>query len=211
MKDYFLLLQLVDLLCGWGGMAIQTACIDTRIKSTIAVTMYDMSRVTGNGYFDEEDNEEVRYNKRVAINNQRTEDFKTGEYKLAGGVIDPLPEDAPQFVKDYYDHYKTSRGYHIRSLNSNGGWNITASTSLLNTRILHYLNEIRSAVMIVHGDKAHSYYFGKDAYNNMVNDSKYTDNKEFLSIEGASHCDLYDQKDIIPFDKIEEFIRKNIQ
>ena len=197
-------------ICGWGGMAIQTACIDTRIKSTIAVTMYDMSRVTGNGYFDEEDNEEARYNKRVAINNQRTEDFKTGEYKLAGGVIDPLPEDAPQFVKDYYDHYKTSRGYHKRSLNSNGGWNITASTSLLNTRILHYSNEIRSAVMIVHGDKAHSYYFGKDAYNEMIKNCKYTDNKELLIVPNASHCDLYDQKDIIPFDKIEEFIRKSI-
>ena len=198
-------------ICGWGGMALQTACIDTRIKVTICSTMYNMSRVACKGYFDEQDNEESRYNMRVQLNNQRTEDIKTGEYKLAGGVIDPLPEDAPQFVKDYYDHYKTSRGYHKRSLNSNGGWNITAGTSLLNTRILHYSNEIRSAVMIVHGDKAHSYYFGKDAYNDMIRDSKYTDNKEFLSIDGASHCDLYDQKDIIPFDKIEKFIRKNIK
>ena len=197
-------------ICGWGGMALQTACIDTRIKSTIAVTMYDMSRVNGNGYFDKEDSEEVRYNKRVAINTQRTEDFKKGEYKLGGGVIDPLPEDAPQFVKDYYAYYKTPRGYHKRSLNSNGGWNVTASTSLMNTRLLYYSNEIRNAVLIVHGDKAHSYYFGKDAYENMIKDSKYTDNKEFLSIEGATHCDLYDQKDIIPFDKIEAFIRKNI-
>ena len=197
-------------ICGWGGMAIQTACIDTRIKTTVASTMYDMSRVSGNGYFDMEDNEEARYKARVLINTQRTEDFKNKDYKLAGGVIDPLPEEAPQFVKDYYAYYKTSRGYHKRSLNSNGGWNITAGTSLMNTRLLYYSNEIRNAVMIVHGNKAHSYYFGKDAYENMVKDSKYTDNKEFLSIDGASHCDLYDKKDIIPFDKIEEFIRKNI-
>ena len=197
-------------ICGWGGMALQTACVDTRIKATIVSTMYDMSRVAGNGYFDSEDNEEARYKARVQINAQRTEDFKNKEYKLGGGVVDPLPEDAPRFVKDYYAYYKTSRGYHKRSLNSNGGWNVTAGTSLMNTRLLYYSNEIRNAVMIVHGDKAHSYYFGKDAYNNMIKDSKYTDNKEFLSIEGASHCDLYDQKDIIPFDKIEEFIRKNI-
>ena len=197
-------------ICGWGGMALQTACIDTRIKATIVSTMYDMSRVAGNGYFDSEDNEEARYKARVQINAQRTEDFKNKEYKLGGGVVDPLPEDAPEFVKDYYAYYKTPRGYHKRSLNSNGGWNVTAGTSLMNTRLLYYSNEIRNAVMIVHGDKAHSYYFGKDAYNNMIKDSKYTDNKEFLSIEGASHCDLYDQKDIIPFDKIEEFIRKNI-
>ena len=197
-------------ICGWGGMAIQTACIDTRIKTTVASTMYDMSRVSGNGYFDMEDNEEARYKARVLINTQRTEDFKNKDYKLAGGVIDPLPEEAPQFVKDYYAYYKTSRGYHKRSLNSNGGWNITAGTSLMNTRLLYYSNEIRNAVMIVHGNKAHSNYFGKDAYENMVKDSKYTDNKEFLSIDGASHCDLYDKKDIIPFDKIEEFIRKNI-
>lgn len=197
-------------ICGWGGMAIQTACIDTRIKATISSTMYDMSRVSGNGYFDSENNEEARYNKRLAISAQRTADFKNKEYKLGGGVVDPLPEDAPEFVKDYYAYYKTPRGYHKRSLNSNGGWNITAGTSLLNTRLLYYSNEIRNAVMIVHGDKAHSYYFGKDAYNNMIKDSKFADNKEFLSIEGAAHCDLYDQKDIIPFDKIEEFIRKNI-
>ena len=144
------------------------------------------------------------------INNMAWGTFKAGEYKLGGGVIDPLPEDATQFVKDYYAYYKTSRGYHKRSLNSNGGWNITAGTSLLNTRLFYYSKEIRNAVMIVHGDKAHSYYFGKDAYENMIKDSKYANNKEFLSIEGASHCDLYDQKDIIPFDKIEEFIRKNI-
>ena len=198
-------------ICGWGGMAIQTACIDTRIKATIASTMYDMSRVTGNGYFDQEDNEEKRYQARIKINTQRTEDFKNKEYALAGGVIDPLPDDAPQFVKDYYAYYKTSRGYHRRSLNSNGGWNVTAGTSLLNTRLLYYSDEIRNAVMIVHGNKAHSYYFGKNAYENMIKDSKYTDNKELLTVEGASHCDLYDQKDIIPFDKMEEFIRKNIK
>ena len=197
-------------ICGWGGMALQTACIDTRIKATIASTMYDMSRVAGNGYFDSEDNEEARYKARVQINAQRTEDFKNKKYKLGGGVVDPLPEDAPKFVKDYYAYYKTPRGYHKRSLNSNGGWNVTAGTSLMNTRLLYYSKEIRNAVMIVHGDKAHSYYFGKDAYNNMIKDSKYTENKEFLSIEGATHCDLYDQKNIIPFDKIEEFIRKNI-
>ena len=182
----------------------------TRIKVTIASTMYDMSRVSGNGYFDSENNEEARYKQRVAINKQRTEDFKTGEYKLGGGVVDPLPEDSPQFVRDYHAYYKTQRGYHKRSLNSNGGWCVTAGTSLMNTRLLYYSNEIRNAVMIVHGDKAHSYYFGKDAYDNMINKSKYTANKEFLSIEGASHCDLYDQKDIIPFDKIEKFIRNNI-
>lgn len=198
-------------ICGWGGMALQTACIDTRIKVTIAVTMYDMSRVSGNGYFDEGDNEESRYKARAQINAQRTEDFKNKEYKLGGGVVDPLPENAPQFVKDYYAYYKTPRGYHKRSLNSNSGWNVTTNTSLLNTRLFYYSNEIRNAVMIVHGDKAHSYYMGKDAYENMIKDSKYIDNKEFLSIEGATHCDLYDQKDIIPFDKIEEFIRKNIK
>ena len=215
--DYLINLENVDSekisiigICGWGGMALQTACIDTRIKATIAVTMYDLSRVRGNGYFDEEDNEESRYKARTQINAQRTEDFKNKEYKLAGGVVDPLPENAPQFVKDYYAYYKTPRGYHKRSLNSNSGWNVTTNTSLLNTRLFYYSNEIRNAVMIVHGDKAHSYYMGKDAYENMIKDSKYIDNKEFLSIEGATHCDLYDQKDIIPFDKIEEFIRKNI-
>ena len=216
--DYLINLENVDSekisiigICGWGGMALQTACIDTRIKATIAVTMYDLSRVRGNGYFDEEDNEESRYKARTQINAQRTEDFKNKEYKLAGGVIDPLPENAPQFVKDYYAYYKTPRGYHKRSLNSNSGWNVTTNTSLLNTRLFYYSNEIRNAVMIVHGDKAHSYYMGKDAYENMIKDSKYIDNKEFLSIEGATHCDLYDQKDIIPFDEIEEFIRKNIK
>ena len=198
-------------ICGWGGMALQTACIDTRIKVTIVSTMYDMSRVAGNGYFDEQDNEEARYNQRVSLNKQRTEDFKLGEYKLGGGVIDPLPEDAPQFVKDYYAYYKTPRGYHKRSLNSNGGWNVTAGTSLLNTRLFTYSNEIRNAVMIVHGENAHSCYMGKDAYNNMIKDSKYTENKELVIVPNATHCDLYDQKDKIPFDKIETFIRENLK
>lgn len=197
-------------ICGWGGMALQTACIDTRIKSTIAVTMYDMSRVNGNGYFDKEDSEEVRYNKRVAINTQRTEDFKKGEYKLGGGVIDPLPEDAPQFVKDYYAYYKTPRGYHKRSLNSNGGWNMTSALSFINTPQHTFSKEIRNAVLIIHGDKAHSCYFSKEAYEDMVKDSKYTNNKELMLIPGAVHTDLYDNLEVIPFDKIEDFIRKNI-
>ena len=197
-------------ICGWGGMAIQTACIDTRIKATVASTMYDMSRVTGNGYFDGEDSEEARYNKRVAINNQRTEDFKAGEYKLGGGVIDPLPEDAPQFVKDYYAYYKTPRGYHKRSLNSNGGWNVIGCESFMNQPILKYSNEIRSAVMVMHGDKAHSFYFGKDAFENMVDGNAYSDNKELLVIEGASHTDLYDggESNYIPFDKLQAFFDK---
>lgn len=194
-------------ICGWGGMALNAASIDTRIKATVASTMYDMSRVTGNGYFDSADSEEERFKARVAINNQRTQDYKNGEYKLGGGVIDPLPEDAPYFVKDYYAYYKTPRGYHKRSLNSNGGWNVTAGTSLLNTRILHYTNEIRNAVLIIHGEKAHSCYFGKDAYENMINGNKYTDNKELMIIPGASHIDLYDNLDVIPLDKIEEFFK----
>lgn len=216
--DYLISLDNVDServgiigICGWGGMALQTACIDTRIKATIVSTMYDMSRVAGNGYFDEQDNEEARYQQRVNLNNQRNEDYKNGEYALAGGVIDPLPENAPEFLQDYHAYYKTPRGYHKRSLNSNGGWVIQSSTSMMNVRLLHYSNEIRSAVMIVHGDKAHSFYMGKDAYDNMIKDSKYTSNKELVVIPGAVHTDLYDQKDKIPFDKIEDFIRKNIK
>ena len=199
-------------ICGWGGMAVNAAALDTRIKATVASTMYDMTRVNANGYFDSEDNEEARYQKKAAMCAQRLEDLKAGEYKLGGGVVDPLPEDAPFFVKDYYDYYKTDRGYHPRSLNSNGGWNVIGCESFINQPILRYSSEIRSAVLIVHGDKAHSYYFGKDAYDNMIKDSKYTENKEFLTIPGAVHTDLYDGggKDAIPFDKIEEFIRKNI-
>ena len=215
--DYLISLDNVDSekigiigICGWGGMALQTACIDTRVKSTIVSTMYDMSRVAGNGYFDEQDNEESRYQQRVNLNNQRNEDYKKGEYALAGGVIDPLPDDAPEFLQGYHAYYKTERGYHKKSLNSNNGWAIQTNTSMMNVRLFHYSNEIRNAVMIVHGDKAHSFYMGKDAYENMIKDSKYTDNKELVVIKDATHTDLYDQKDKIPFDKIEDFIRKNI-
>ena len=216
--DYLISLDNVDSekigiigICGWGGMALQTACIDTRIKATIVSTMYDMSRVAGNGYFDEQDNEEARYQSRINLNNQRNEDYKNGEYALAGGVIDPLPEDAPEFLQGYHAYYKTSRGYHKRSLNSNNGWAIQTNTSMMNVRLLHYSNEIRSAVMIVHGDKAHSFYMGKDAYENMIKDSKYIDNKELVVIPGATHTDLYDQKDKIPFDKIEKFLKDNLK
>ncbi len=198
-------------ICGWGGMALQTAAIDTRIKATVTSTMYDMSRVTGNGYFDADDNEEARYRMRVALNKQRTADFKAGSYAKAGGVVDPLPEDAPKFVKDYYAYYKTPRGYHKRSLNSNSGWNVTAATSLLNTRLFVYTNEIRNAVLMIHGDQAHSCYMSKDAYADMIKDSKYTDNKELLLIPGASHTDLYDQKDIIPFAKMKAFFDKYLK
>ena len=198
-------------ICGWGGMALQTACIDTRIKATVTSTMYDMSRVAGNGYFDSTDNEEARHQARVAVNTQRTADYKNGDYAKAGGVVDPLPEDAPYFVKDYHAYYKTSRGYHARSVNSNNGWNVTAGTSLMNTRLFTYAKEIRSAVLMVHGEKAHSCYLSKDAYADMVKDSNYADNKELLIIPGASHTDLYDRKDIIPFDKIEEFLKENLK
>ncbi|MBR7060893.1 MAG: alpha/beta hydrolase [Eubacterium sp.] len=197
-------------ICGWGGMAINTAALDTRIKATVASTMYDMTRVNANGYFDSENSEEKRYEAKKALCAQRLEDLKNGEYKLGGGVVDPLPEDAPFFVKDYYDYYKTERGYHPRSLNSNGGWNVIGCESFINQPILQYSNEIRSAVMIMHGDKAHSFYFGKDAFNDMINGNKYSDNKEMLVIEGAVHTDLYDGGDnnAIPFDKLEEFFKK---
>ena len=197
-------------ICGWGGMALNAAAIDTRIKATVASTMYDMTRVAAKGYFDSQDSEEARYEARKRFNEQRTKDYQTGTYERAGGVVDPLPEDAPQFVKDYYAYYKTERGYHSRSLNSNDGWNVVGTMSFLNQPILKYSNEIRSAVLIVHGDKAHSYYFGKEAYENMIKDSKYTDNKEFLSIEGASHVDLYDNMEVIPFDKIHKFFEENM-
>lgn len=190
-------------ICGWGGMALNAAAIDTRIKATVAVTMYDMTRVNAKGYFDSEDSEEARHEKRVALNNQRTIDYKNGSYERAGGVIDSLPDDAPFFVKDYYDYYKTSRGYHKRSLNSNDGWNITSTLSFLNMPILSYSDEIRSAVLLVHGEKAHSCYFSKDAFAKLTGD-----NKELMIIPGAVHTDLYDRTDIIPFDKITEFLRK---
>lgn len=200
-------------ICGWGGMALNTAALDTRIKATVTSTMYDMSRVNANGYFDTENSSDARYAKRQALNAQRTEDYKTGTYKLADGVVDPLPADAPFFVKDYYDYYKTKRGYHPRSLNSNGGWNVTGTMSFLNQPILAYSNEIRSAVLIIHGEKAHSVYFSKDAYKNMIDGNPYTENKELLIIPGAVHTDLYDGggKNAIPFDKIENFFDKYLK
>lgn len=200
-------------ICGWGGMALNTAALDTRIKATVTSTMYDMSRVNANGYFDAENTSDARYAKRQALNTQRTEDYKAGTYKLGGGVIDPLPADAPFFVKDYYDYYKTKRGYHPRSLNSNGGWNVTGTMSFLNQPILTYSNEIRSAVLIIHGEKAHSVYFSKDAYKNMINGNPYTENKELLIIPGAVHTDLYDGggKNAIPFDKIENFFHEYLK
>ena len=200
-------------ICGWGGMAINAAALDTRIKATVASTMYDMTRVASKGYFDSEDSEEKRYASKVAMNTQRTKDYTSGEYVRAGGVVDPLPDDAPYFVKDYHAYYKTERGYHPRSLNSNGGWNVIGCMSFINMPILQYSSEIRSAVLIVHGEKAHSCYFGRDAYENMTKDSKYTDNKELLIIEGASHTDLYDggEKKVIPFDKLEAFYNEYLK
>ena len=200
-------------ICGWGGMALNTAALDTRIKATVVSTMYDMTRVNAKGYFDSEDSEEARYQKKAAMCAQRLADLTVGEYTLGGGVVDPLPEDAPFFVKDYYDYYKTPRGYHARSLNSNGGWNVIGCESFINQPILQYSNEIRSAVLIMHGDKAHSCYFGKDAYADMVKDSKYTDNKELLIIPGASHTDLYDGggKGAIPFDKLQSFFEEYLK
>ena len=198
-------------ICGWGGMALNTAALDTRIKATVASTMYDMTRVNANGYFDSEDSEEQRHEKKVALNKQRTEDYKNGNYKLGGGVVEKVPEDAPFFVKDYHDYYKTKRGYHERSLNSNGGWNVIGCMSFMNQPILKYSNEIRSSVLIIHGEKAHSCYFSKDAYKDMITNSKYADNKELMIIPNAVHTDLYDRKDIIPFDKIEEFFKTNLK
>lgn len=197
-------------ICGWGGMALQTACVDTRIKATVTSTMYDMSRVAGNGYFDSADNEEARYQVRVEVNAQRTKDYAEGSYALQGGVVDPLPEDAPFFVKDYHDYYKTDRGYHARSLNSNDGWTVNTITSLMNTRLFTYSKEIRSAVLMIHGEKAHSCYLSRDTYADMVKDSKYADNKELLIIPDAVHTDLYDggDKDYIPFDKLQSFFEK---
>ena len=196
-------------ICGWGGMALNTAALDTRIKATIASTMYDMTRVNANGYFDSEAGEEVRFAKKQAMNALRTEEYKKGEYSRAGGCLPlPVPEDAPFFVKDYSEYYK-GRCYHARSLNSNEGWNSLGCQSFMNQPILTYSNEIRSAVLIMHGDKAHSYYFGKDAYEAMIKDSKYTENKEFLTIPGAVHTDLYDNLKVIPFDKMQQFLKEN--
>ena len=190
-------------ICGWGGIAIQAAINDPRIKATVASTMYDMTRVNANGYFDSENSAGQRNAKRAAMAAQRTVDFHSGEYKRAGGVIDPLPEDAPQFVKDYYAYYKTPRGYHVRSGNSTDGWNVTSNLPFMNFKFFEYADELENAVLIVHGDKAHSYYFGKDTFAKLKGD-----NKQMLTIKGANHCDLYDQSDIIPFDEIADFYRE---
>ena len=196
-------------ICGWGGMALNAAALDTRIKATVVSTMYDMTRVNANGYFDSEDSEEARYAKKQSLNTLRTQEYCKGEYSRAGGCVSlPVPEDAPFFVKDYSEYYK-GRCYHKRSLNSNDGWNSIGCMSFMNQPILKYSNEIRSAVLIVHGEKAHSYYFGKDAYENMIKDSKYTSNKELLTIPGAVHTDLYDNLYVIPFDKIQKFLEEN--
>ena len=190
-------------ICGWGGMALNAAAMDTRIKATVTSTMYDMTRVNANGYFDATNSAEERYKLKETLNAQRTEDYKNGTYKLAGGVVDPLPEDAPSFVKDYYDYYKTKRGYHVRSLNSNNGWNVTSSLSFINMPILQYSQEITSAVLVIHGEKAHSLYFSKDAFKKLKGN-----NKELLIIPNAVHTDLYDNIKIIPFDKIDNFYKK---
>lgn len=193
-------------ICGWGGMAINAAAIDTRIKATVASTMYDMSRVNANGYFDAANSAEARHELRCQLNAQRTEDYRKGSYALAGGLPDEVPEDAPQFLKDYFAYYKTERGYHPRSLNSNGGWNKTSVLSFLNMPILTYADEIRNAVLLIHGEKAHSRYFSEDTYKKLKGE-----NKELMIIPGANHTDLYDNFDKIPFDKIEAFYREYLK
>lgn len=192
-------------ICGWGGMALNAAALDTRIKATVTSTMYDMSRVNAKGYFDSEDTPDTRYEKKKVLNAQRITDYKNGSYELGGGVVDPLPEDAPFFVKDYHDYYKTSRGYHSRSLNSNGGWNKTGCMSFLNQPILAYADEIRSAVLMIHGEKAHSFYFSRDAFAKLQGD-----NKELMIIPDAVHTDLYDRMDVIPFEKMAKFFDENL-
>jgi len=193
-------------ICGWGGIAIQAAINDPRINATVASTMYDMTRVAANGYFDSANTAEARNAQRSAMAAQRTEDYRNGSYKRAGGVVDPLPEDAPQFVKDYYAYYKTPRGYHERSGNSTDGWNVTSNLPFVNFKFFEYADELATAVLILHGDKAHSYYFGKDTFAKLKGD-----NKQMLTVEGASHCDLYDQLDIIPFDEIAAFYNENLK
>ena len=200
-------------ICGWGGMALNAAAIDTRVKATVTSTMYDMARQIANGYYDEENSEEARHAKRVAINAQRTEDYRAGSYKLAGGL--PTPEECtdetPWFIRDYSDFYKTPLGYHERSVGGNGGWNVSGCISFLNQPILKYANEIRSAVLMVHGERAHSRYFSEDAYAAMVDGNAYADNKELLIIPGAVHTDLYYKMDVIPFDRIQEFFEQHLQ
>lgn len=193
-------------ICGFGGMALNAAAMDTRIKATVSSTMYDMTRVNAKGYFDEADNADARYEMKKALNAQRTEDYRNGTYQRAGGVVDPLPEDAPFYVKDYYDYYKTERGYTERSLNSNDGWNTTSALSFINMPILQYSSEIRSAVLIMHGEKAHSCYFSRDAFAKLTGD-----NKELLIIPNAVHTDLYDNKNVIPFDKVETFYQEYLK
>lgn len=192
-------------ICGWGGMAISAAAADTRIKATVASTMYDMSRVTANGYFDASDTEAHRHKTREQLSIQRTSDFAADQHALAGGVVDPLPADAPQFIRDYYDYYKTPRGYHPRSLNSNNGWSKTSSIAFLNMPLMTYAPEIESAVLLVHGDAAHSLYFSEDTHNRLKGD-----NKKLVRIPGAVHTDLYDKMDVIPFDTIESFLKENM-
>lgn len=209
--DFLSLLDFVDAervgiigICGWGGLALNAAAIDTRIKATVTSTMYNMSRVTANGYFDSLD-ADGRYELRKQLNAQRLVDAKSGEYALAGGLPDVVPDDAPQFLKDYFAYYKTARGYHKRSLNSNGGWNKTSALSFINTPQLAYSSEIRNAVLVIHGEKAHSRYFSEDAFKSLKGE-----NKELMIIPGASHVDLYDNYEKIPFDKIELFFEKNL-
>lgn len=197
-------------ICGWGGIAINAAAADPRIKATLASTMYDMSRVNANGYFDADDSAEARNALREKLATQRTEDYINGTPRLGGGVPDVLPDDAPRFLRDYYDYYKTKRGYHSRSLNSNGGRNATSPIPWINFPLMSRASEIANAVMIVHGEKAHSFYFGSDAYKKLTVTPGKENNKLFMVIPGASHTDLYDQKDIIPFAGIEKFFRENL-
>lgn len=192
-------------ICGWGGMALNAASIDTRIKATVTSTMYNMTRINAKGYFDEADNPDARYEMKVMLNNQRTEDYKNGEYARAGGVVDPLPDDAPFFVKDYYDYYKTERGYHKRSLNSNDGWNVIGCMSFISQPIIVYSDEIRTPILMIHGGNAHSRYFSEDEFAKLTGD-----NKELMIIPDAVHTDLYDKTDVIPFEKIAEFFNKNL-
>lgn len=190
-------------ICGWGGLALNASALDTRIKATVTSTMYDMSRINAKGYFDQEDSEAIRYEKKKMLNAQRILDYKNKANKRAGGVVDPLPDDAPWFVKDYYAYYKTKRGYHPRSLNSNDGWNVTGCMSFINQTIFAYSHEIESAVLMIHGEKAHSCYFSKDAFKNLKGE-----NKQLMLIPNAVHTNLYDQVNIIPFEAITQFFKK---
>lgn len=191
-------------ICGFGGMGLNAAAMDTRIKATVTSTMYDMSRVNANGYFDSMD-ENARYKLKQSLNNQRTQDFKNGTYALGTGLPDKLTGEEPQFVQDYFDYYKTQRGFYKRSINSNGNWNMTSSLSFINMPILAYSSEIKSAVLMIHGENAHSRYFSEDAFKKLKGN-----NKELLIVKGASHVDLYDNMDKIPFDKIDIFFKNNL-